>query len=249
MPSRLEDVCGPGAVGMSCNHLSGCDCFYGDERVDANNGGSGMSIAEDLRKAADVIVVAGGVAGDISGSPPKDFNKFNRAVGPYMKAMAQQSGVSVFAFWFGDVVRIDGRSLTFNIIGSPGEISMAEIVFRQEADRLGRVFVFRCEVHSDLDSIASLQSTCYFQDLRSATFVGPPPEDPDTAPPPGGGPDVFPPPEDPTVLPPTTQAGFFGGLSPTAQAVIAGGGLIFLLSRFGRGRSGPGSNLGYRGYR
>ena len=234
MPSRLENICGPGATGMTCRHLSGCDCFYddfigGEDPEGGFHGGADMSISEDLRRAADVITTVGGVAGDISGSPPKDFNKFNRAVGPYMKAMAQQSGVSVFAFWFGDVVRIDGRSLTFSIIGSPGDIATAEIVFRQESERLGRIFVFRCEVASDLDSIASLQSTCFFQDLRSSSFVGPPPGDPAADPP------VFPPPADPPGRPPPTRAGFFG-FGSTGQAVIVGGLLIVLLSSFNRGR-------------
>ena len=174
-----------------------------------------MSFIAAVVAAAKSVAAAGGVLKNFTGSTPKDFQKFNRAVGPVMMAKAQVTGVSTYALWFGDVVKIDGSTLNFNVIGSPGDLDTAEIVFRQEAERLGQIFVFRCQVATDLNSIDSLNRTCYFQDTRGAGFVGLP-----AFPPPGARPPVL--------------AGGFGSLSNVQQAVLAGGILLVGLMLFGR---------------
>ena len=108
-----------------------------------------MAIVAAVVGAARTIAAAGGVIGNITGSAPKDFAKFNRALGPLMKAQAQVTGVSTFAYWHDDVVAMDGQTLNFRIVGSPGSLNLAEIVFRQEAERLGRIWVFRCQSNTD----------------------------------------------------------------------------------------------------
>ncbi len=45
--------------------------------------------------------------GSIIGIPPRgDLQKFQRTAYPYMRACAEQSGLPVYCYWFGDMVRV-----------------------------------------------------------------------------------------------------------------------------------------------
>ena len=188
-----------------------------------------MAIVAAVVGAARTIAAAGGVIGNITGSAPKDFAKFNRALGPLMKAQAQVTGVSTFAYWHDDVVAMDGQTLNFRIVGSPGSLNLAEIVFRQEAERLGRIWVFRCQSNTDFNSVDSMNATCFFQDTRAAGFEGPPDNrgipgyDPGPDPGLGSGSGSG-----------ASQAGFLGGLTNSMRAVLAGGALALVLGLLNR---------------
>lgn len=214
------DICGEHAIAVKCNHLSGCECFYGDDE---------MSILETVVVIAEKVEQGREVYEDATGSPPKNFDKFARAVGPIMKAETQKFGIPTFAFWFGDVLRYDPNSLRFTIVASPGSLGVAEGVFLEWVERDGEIKVFRCQTHTDLDSLQDVARTCSFQALRASffggvtegdtTFPDPNPDDDTTVADGEADPDGS---SDPPVVVPPVTAGFDPKVAALAVSLIVG---------------------------
>ena len=101
--------------------------------------------------------------------PRGDFQKFSRTVYPYMVAQADQTGKNVYAFWFGDVIRVAPGG-GWGSIGIFGSLAAAQEKYKELAEKEGVLFEFSCGPGLDANNPADIQAKCTFIRYTGSLF-------------------------------------------------------------------------------
>ena len=117
-----------------------------------------MSAVAAARSTATLATFLKGLFG---GLPRGDFQKFQRTIYPFMSDKADTTGKSVYAFWFGDVIRV-GPDGQWGSIGVTESIAGAEEVFKLQTEKEGTIYVFRCGAGVDFNQVSQIQNGCSF---------------------------------------------------------------------------------------
>jgi len=164
--------------------------------------------------------------------PRGDFQKFKRTIYPHMVVQADRTGKGVYAFWFGDVIRV-GPGGSWGSVAVVSSVAGAEEIFRQRADKEGQVYVIRCGAEVDWNSDSSIRAGCSFDRLEGSFFSRVREGFLDLLP--GDNQDISDtrglPLPDPVVV---KQAGF--GIDTPVFAIIAVLALVFILPRLAEGK-------------
>lgn len=104
----------------------------------------------------------------LSGPLPRgDFQKFKRTIYPHMAKKSQDTGKGVFAFWFGDVIRV-GAGGSWGSVGRVSNIMQADLIFEERAEAEGVVYVLVCPSGVNFNSHDSISSGCSFRKISGS---------------------------------------------------------------------------------
>ncbi len=94
--------------------------------------------------------------------PRGDFQKFQRTIYPVMAQHATNTGVAVYAFWFGDLIRV-GPGGVWGSIGPKTSLAEALEKLKDQLQTEGVAFTLQCQTKTDWNDPNSIASTCHFQ--------------------------------------------------------------------------------------
>jgi len=118
--------------------------------------------------AKDVSNFLKGFLSKLSGPLPRgDFQKFKRTIYPHMAQKSRESGKGVFAFWFGDVIRV-GAGGSWGSVARVSNVLKAELIFEERAEAEGVVYVLVCPSGVDFNSHDSISSGCSWRKLSGS---------------------------------------------------------------------------------
>lgn len=101
--------------------------------------------ATALQTGVEVGSKVWGALKNLIGVPPRgDFQKFARTIYPQMASRASETGKPVYAYWFGDVIKVE-PSGSWSVVYNAGTLAAAQSYWQRQAEQEAFSIITGCQ--------------------------------------------------------------------------------------------------------